>query len=649
MDGEGQMWDTVDALLATLHGSQRDTLEQDPGATIEPPDRYGSDSGGRRALAVLAEAGGPAAQGRSGLRLERTLGEGGMGVVHLAEQLALGRKVAVKTLRPEHRDDAAKLELLREAWVTGALEHPNVVPVYDVSLDDQGQPVIVLKRIEGMDWGSLMDDAERVRETFGAPDLLEWNLQILMQVCNAVSFAHSRGIVHRDLKPENVMVGEFGEVYVLDWGIAVSVRDDGTGRFPLASRATEMAGTPCYMAPEMLGGDRPALSPRTDVYLLGAILYEILTGLPPHDGDNPAKVIQSVLASEPRVPEDAPSELAAICRRAMARDPGARFASAEELRLAVRRFLDHRGSARLAEQAWRRLEELEAEIGGEGVADAAAREEGAAHLYDLFGECRFGFRQALAEWPDNGRAREGLERAVAAMVRHELAQGDPRAASRLLGELSEPPPELAEAVERARRDEDARRRDLEELGRALDPHVGKRTRTFVAAALGALWTLSPLTGGLVLEEVRATATQMYAVTGGMLAVALGLGLWARESLSKTLVNRRIFGSAVLVLSVQLALVAGSQVLGVDMDAVRSLAILLWCTVACMVAVTIDPRFWIVGAGYLATFFATARWPEHYYWLVAAANLNLTVMVVLFSRNLPRYALPPDPFKRRPLR
>src|SRR6185312_16743575 len=111
-----------------------------------------------------------------------------------------------------------------------------------------GSPIIVLKRIEGVEWSTLIADPAEVERKFGATDLLAWNLGILMQVLNAVRFAHHRGVLHRDLKPSNVMIGDFGEVYLLDWGIAVSLRDDGSGRFLLATDATELAGTPCYMA-----------------------------------------------------------------------------------------------------------------------------------------------------------------------------------------------------------------------------------------------------------------------------------------------------------------------------------------------------------------------------------------------------------------
>ncbi len=217
-----------------------ETVLRDPSSTIEPP-RMPSDALGRHALRGLEE--GRAVGIASGLRMGATIGEGGMGLVRAATQMALGRRVAVKTLRPEIEDEQATLRLLREAWVTGALEHPNIVPIYDLGLGDDGKPVIVMKHIEGLAWCDLIHDAAAVKERFGAEDLLEHNLRILVQLCNAVSLAHARGVLHRDLKPENVMIGSFGEVYLVDWGIAVSLRDDPTGRMPLASQSKEMAGS----------------------------------------------------------------------------------------------------------------------------------------------------------------------------------------------------------------------------------------------------------------------------------------------------------------------------------------------------------------------------------------------------------------------
>ena len=266
-----------------------------------------------------------------------------MGIVRSGTQIALDRQVAIKTLRADHRTGGESLKLLQEAWVTGSLEHPNIVPIYDLGLDDTGAPVIVLKRIAGTDWARLLGDGAEVKQRFAAHDLLEWNLRVLLQVARAIELAHSRGILHRDIKPENIMVGELGEVYVLDWGIAVSLRPD-EHRLPRAADALAIAGTPAYMAPEMLGGQ--ALSPRTDVYLLGATLHEILTGRPPHLGATLAETLENVRLSAPLALALAlgPAELVAVVQKAMAADPAARFGGVAELRAAVEAFLEHRSS-----------------------------------------------------------------------------------------------------------------------------------------------------------------------------------------------------------------------------------------------------------------------------------------------------------------
>src|SRR5688572_21792637 len=176
------------------------TIAANPNSTIEPA-RARSDALGKIALEGLGEQRNERGVA-GGLELGATIGEGGMGVVRSATQRSLGRKVAVKTLRAQTKTEAATLRLLREAWVTGSLEHPNIVPVYDLGLDDDGSPNIVLKHIEGVEWAGVIHDAKAVKERFGASDLFEHNLRILVQLCNAVSLAHSRGILHRDLKPE---------------------------------------------------------------------------------------------------------------------------------------------------------------------------------------------------------------------------------------------------------------------------------------------------------------------------------------------------------------------------------------------------------------------------------------------------------------
>ncbi|MGM0559223.1 MAG: serine/threonine-protein kinase, partial [Myxococcota bacterium] len=173
------------------------------------------------------------------LKVTETLGEGGMGIVRLARQSPLERDVAVKTSK-KLTDPGAIHGLLQEAFITGHLEHPNVIPIYTLGQDESGAPLIVMKRVEGISWLAKLDD-----ETLD----LEYHIDVLRQVANAVRFAHSKGIVHRDIKPENVMIGDFGEVYLLDWGIALSL-DEPKGLMPTRENA-KMAGTAQYMAPEM--------------------------------------------------------------------------------------------------------------------------------------------------------------------------------------------------------------------------------------------------------------------------------------------------------------------------------------------------------------------------------------------------------------
>jgi serine/threonine-protein kinase len=222
---------------------------------------------------------------------------GGMGEVRACRDLHLGRDVAMKLLKDEHTPDRAMLaSFLREARVQAQLEHPAIVPVYDMGVRG-GVPFLTMKRIRGTTLADVLErdtwSTRRLLAAFGA-------------VCQAVDYAHARGIVHRDLKPSNVMLGDFGEVYVLDWGVAKILGDP---------EEPMIAGTPKYMAPEQHRGDTTAIDARTDVYALGAVLREIVTG-----------------------EEDVP-ELLAICERATAERREDRYASPGELFGAVDGFL----------------------------------------------------------------------------------------------------------------------------------------------------------------------------------------------------------------------------------------------------------------------------------------------------------------------
>jgi serine/threonine-protein kinase len=372
------------------------------------------------------------------LEITGVLGEGGMGVVSLARQKAPTREVAVKSLRLGRADPAAAHRLLEEGQITGALEHPGIVPVYQLSRDADGRPAIVMKRVAGVTWRELIRESEHPawgKLVGPGADRLVWQLGVLSQVANAVHFANSRGVVHRDLKPANVMIGDFGEVYVLDWGVALRVEP----ALAEHDHSPHPVGTPAYFAPEMLAGSGPLITVRTDVYLLGGLLHEVLTGRPPHRGPSLDAALRSARDSDPYpYPPEVPLELAAICHRAMQKEPLSRYASAQDFGRAVAEYLTHRGSLRLAEEAWRRLEALRGPSGA--ARDPVERQR-------MFGECSFGFRQALVGWPGNARATEGLQAALEWMIEQELAARNPRSVSALLAEL----PERREELEAARR------------------------------------------------------------------------------------------------------------------------------------------------------------------------------------------------------
>ncbi len=279
-------------------------------------------------------------------RVEQLIGRGGMGEVRLCSDVVMGRDVALKTLR---HDAGSADRFLREARIQGRLEHPVIVPVYDMGRAD-GAPWFTMKRVNGVTLAEviahLAEGDEATERGFGRRRLLT----DFVQVCQAIAYAHDRGVIHRDLKPANVMLGEYGEVYVLDWGIAKTVGPDtmqSVGATASSDGATShgaVLGTLGYMPPEQLAG--PAVDERADIYALGAILFELLTCEPLHRrGDSMALATSTLDGADARASARAPArevppELEAICVRATALARDQRYGNVRELLAEVSRFLD---------------------------------------------------------------------------------------------------------------------------------------------------------------------------------------------------------------------------------------------------------------------------------------------------------------------
>ncbi len=417
------------------------------------------------------------------------LARGGLARIRDAYDRVLHRRVAVKQLLT--RDGDADLRFLREARITGRLAHPNIVPIYDLGLDGDGAPFYAMKWVEGRSLHDLIDDRPSLDDRLAL-------LPHVQAIADAIAYAHAVGVIHRDLKPANVLVGDFGETIVIDWGLALeagvddlaTTRNDGPGpaRSPRLTSIGSVIGTPAYMPPEQARGDR--VDERADVYALGATLYHVIAGEFPYahvgalpDADEPVwvRVLDRPPLALATLCPDAPPELCAIVERAMARAPEDRHGSAAELGAAIASFVAHHQSHRLSAAAVRRDAELAARMREVRTDDAAA----VSVVYREADVVQFGFEQALAAWPDNPVARGGLTRLQARLFDFECAVGNLAAAAALADALP-PDPDRDRMLAALRADLARRDAEADAFARARDRSIGGRERMLMLGAVGAM-------------------------------------------------------------------------------------------------------------------------------------------------------------------
>jgi hypothetical protein len=291
----------------------------------------------------------------SHLRMFPELGRGGMGRIHPATDRNLVRHVAMKRLDKElAREPFYRDGFIAEAQMTGQLEHPNIVPVHELAVAPNGVPYFTMKLVQGVSLDKWLRDAQR---PLGSTARIEEGLEILSKVCDAVAYAHHRGVVHRDLKPENVMVAGFGQVYLMDWGLARLTRTRPASGSGAQMEAPGPCGTPDYMAPEQARGNPSEMDERSDVFGLGAILYELVSGKVPYGKIRGAEAILKAARLGAVVPIDnaiagigVSKALRTIIARATAPDPKDRYQTVLELQNDVRSFL--RGGLHLPRRAF---------------------------------------------------------------------------------------------------------------------------------------------------------------------------------------------------------------------------------------------------------------------------------------------------------
>ena len=328
--------------------------------------------------------------------LDREVGRGGMGQIWKARQESLQRDVALKIPYPpdanldegSRRQKRHRIErqFVSEVLVTAQLDHPNIVPVYEMGKNDDGTPILAMKLLAGAAWDHSIEGNSE-----------DENLEILLKTCDAIAFAHAQQVVHLDLKPENVWVGEYGEVFVMDWGVAV--RYQPNEEIPVAVEGSDwnvaahgLPGlTPAYAAPEMLDSPPRKIGPTTDVYLLGAVLYEAMTGSAPHAfTGKPMSDAMKAWRNE-IVPTEVSSGLIDISLKAMATEPEDRYQTVREFQDALKQYATNKESRLLAETAKQDLE------GAQGYGDYQSSVSS--------------FENALRLWPENKVAVKGVQQA----------------------------------------------------------------------------------------------------------------------------------------------------------------------------------------------------------------------------------------------
>ncbi len=442
----------------------------------------------------------------------KRVGRGGFGEVWEAVQTALNRTVAIKHLHLKAEDEAEARELEKlfrhEAFTTAALDHPNIVPVYDFGTDEHGRPMLAMKLVRGENWDAAI---RRDLGVLSPIELLARHLPILADVAQAVVFAHDAGVVHRDIKPAQVMLGPYGEVLLMDWGLAVLV-DAPPGHTPLsafdreriaprATNASAPAGTPAYMAPEQTEEDGSRVGPWTDVYLLGGTLYLLLTGARPHESATSAHAFELarsgvIVPPAERAPDRTlPADLVELAMRALEPDPVRRTLGAREFHEVLLGHMSgasrRRESTTLAAEAIRRADPLPASY---------------AELTELVNM----FDRAMLLWPDNPVAAKYREECLAAQARMATTQGDLLLARTSIGRVQSAG--LREELSRSLR--------AAEVARGLR----ERERKVLRLATGGLVLVVLFGGAALLSNLageRTAAQQARSRAEGLLGYMLG--------------------------------------------------------------------------------------------------------------------------------
>jgi eukaryotic-like serine/threonine-protein kinase len=606
-------------------GSDDDASAPTMDASMTPVVPTMDESAERARVATMQDASRPAIVDpamhnaeRDGARydVKSVLGRGGMGEVRLCHDTRIGRDVAIKVAHASRdRDDAIRARFLRESRVQGQLEHPAIVPVYDLEVFDDGSAYFAMKRVKGVTLAHILAGLARSDDDVVRRFPTRKLLAAFNSVCLAVDFAHTKGVVHRDIKPGNIMLGDFGEVYLLDWGLAkvLHVQDDAA---PVESTARvsdqgatlvgSVLGTPGYMAPEQIDASIGAISPAADVYALGAVLFEILALTKYVDAQDYMEAtiatLQGVERRPSRCARTAPAVAAhiapaldALCERALARNPADRLESARALHDAIDAHLS--GEHDLERRRALSAAQLDAAARHSSDTDAGR----AAALKEL--------GSALALDPENADARRSLVRLLTTSPTHI-------------------PPEVQQRIED---DRNARVRAVARM-RAIS---GVAFIPFLLAAIFFFGIVDRLAFGLI-------------VSG--LVVAAAVSMWLARSKSPSRAAQIVAHIAFMLVSLSAARVAGPLIIvpgllvgyavELQMHPHRNVrrAVLVLCCATMALAFLLDvvalaPSYAIVDGRVLLQSHMLARLDEPALWFIAAAAVMSIITPSVFVTHV----------------
>lgn len=340
-----------------MANDEQETRHPEPAADGEAVDPALQDTQPMLSHRTAGEAPPPTFPVCTRYRLGQRIGQGGMAFVYEAYDTNLDRSVAVKALRPEMAEDRSVRErFVYEAMLLGDMDHPGMVPIFEIGELEEAGIFYSMKRIKGRTFRQILDSREGNRLDRREVARL---LTIFGKVCQTVAYAHSRGIVHRDIKPENVMVDEYGIVLVLDWGLSKKIDEHEISQGITATQTGIIKGTPAYMSPEQAEGRTHEIDFRTDVFSLGIILYEILSGHLPFPGKTRTEVLLQIANHQPPSPRrkhrSASPALSSVCMKALQKNPEKRYGTAQELSEDLERYSRGEDTSAYRPKFWERL------------------------------------------------------------------------------------------------------------------------------------------------------------------------------------------------------------------------------------------------------------------------------------------------------